>query len=233
MAVLGVLKGFSNLPEDMKNGVKAIGDSIFINTTYSFNLAVENTYKYAVQLIKQNGGEISDKEAKIKIQQPVPLQPEVSFPNVVFDKKVSVFDEGAWKLKGNWQNYQKLLMGPKKEMIKVAKYAEKSGDELELTFDGTGISMMGNWFKDGGKADVFLDGKLHRTIDTYFAYNGQEHEAVSMWHVFQLQPGQHTIKIVVKGEKRAESIGTKIYITEALIYKTAPKKNETYKFSFE
>ena len=41
MAVLGVIKGFSGLPAEMQEGVKAIGDSIFINTTYSFNSAVE------------------------------------------------------------------------------------------------------------------------------------------------------------------------------------------------
>jgi hypothetical protein len=38
--------------------------------------------------------------------------------------------------------------------------------------------------------------------------------------------------VVVKGEKRPESAGTNLYITEALIFKTAPKKNEAFKFSF-
>ena len=37
-------------------------------------------------------------------------------------------------------------------------YAEKSGDELEIRFSGTGISMRGNWYKDGGKADIYVDG---------------------------------------------------------------------------
>ncbi len=40
MAVLGVIKGFSGLPPEMQEGVKAIGDSTFIHTTYSFNSAV-------------------------------------------------------------------------------------------------------------------------------------------------------------------------------------------------
>jgi hypothetical protein len=39
--------------------------------------------------------------------------------------------------------------------------------------------------------------------------------------------------VVVKGEKRPESSGSGIYITSATIFKTAPKKNEAYKFSFE
>ncbi len=35
----------------MQAGVKAIGDSLFIHTTYSFNSAVAATYKYAIELI--------------------------------------------------------------------------------------------------------------------------------------------------------------------------------------
>ena len=53
LAVLGVIKGFSGLPAEMQDGVMAIGDSIFINTTYSFNSAVTSTNKYAHDLILQ------------------------------------------------------------------------------------------------------------------------------------------------------------------------------------
>ena len=93
MAVLGVIKGFSGLPENMQEGVSAIGDSIFINTTYSFNKAVASTDKYAQDLILKDGGNITGK--KILDQNSGSCQPtcEVSFPNVVFDKKISVFDK--------------------------------------------------------------------------------------------------------------------------------------------
>jgi hypothetical protein len=37
--------------------------------------------------------------------------------------------------------------------------------------------------------------------------------------------------VVVKGEKRPESTGTNLYVTEALIFKTGPKKNEGFTFS--
>jgi hypothetical protein len=39
--------------------------------------------------------------------------------------------------------------------------------------------------------------------------------------------------VKVRGEKRSESLGTNVYITEAIIYKTAPKKSDSFKFSFE
>ena len=47
MAVLGVIKGLSGLPVEYQNAVKAIGDSTFINTSYSFNKAVDKTLDYA------------------------------------------------------------------------------------------------------------------------------------------------------------------------------------------
>ena len=47
MALLGVIKGFSGLPVEYQNAVKAMGDSLFVNTTYSFNKAVDKTLQYA------------------------------------------------------------------------------------------------------------------------------------------------------------------------------------------
>ena len=87
--------------------------------------------------------------------------------------------------------------------------------------------------KDGGKADVYLDGKLVRTIDTYFYYNKQEHDNVTLWHITGLPDAKHKVKLLVKGGKNPESLGTNVYISQAVIYKTAPKKSASYKFSFE
>ena len=230
LAVLGVIKGFSGLPENMQKGVKDVGDSIFIHTTYSFNSAVTSTYKYALNLIEKDGGKIADKKILVKIQTPVAPKLEVAFPDFVFDKNVSVFDEKAWSFKGKWKPYE--VAGRDKQVQKQSVFAQNEGDELEILFTGTGISITGNWFKDGGKADVFIDGNLHRTIDTYYDFANQQHTE-SIWHVLNLQPGDHKVRFVVRGEKRPESEGTRVYITSATIFKTAPKKNDTYKFSFE
>ncbi|MCX6223566.1 MAG: ADP-ribosylglycohydrolase family protein, partial [Bacteroidia bacterium] len=231
MAVLGVIKGFSGLPGDMQEGVKSAGDSIFINTTYSFNSAVGSTNKYALDLIARNGGTVGDKKIMVKTQIPVPSKLEVSYPDVVFDKSISVFDSKGWTFKGNWKPLE-VSSGSGNQLIKQSMFAENAGDELEINFSGTGISIEGNWYKDGGKADIFVDGILHRSIDTYYFFANQEH-TTSIWHVMNLQPGDHKIRVVVKGEKRPESEGTRVYITKAFIFKTAPKKSDSYKFSFE
>ena len=220
MAVLGVMKGFSGLPKEMQEGVTAVGDTLFVHTTYSFNTAVGSTYKYALELIQKEGGKVSGNEISIKLQQPQPLQLEVSYPDMVFKNMISVFDSTQWKYEGGWKTHE--ITNWQKKTEKQSIVSDKTGDTLELKFTGTGISIEGNWYKDGGKADVYLDGKLHRTIDTYYYFSNQQH-TTSMWHDMNLQPGAHTVKLVVKGEKRPESVGTNIYITKAYIFDTAPK----------
>ncbi|HUU99563.1 MAG TPA: ADP-ribosylglycohydrolase family protein [Bacteroidales bacterium] len=230
LAVLGVIKGFSGLPENMQKGVKDVGDSIFIHTTYSFNSAVTSTYKYALNLIEKDGGKFADKKILIKRQTPVAAKLEVAFPDILFDKSISVFDEGAWSFKGKWKPYE--VTGRDKQVRKQSMFAENAGEELEITFTGTGISIEGNWYRDGGKADLYVDGELHRRIDTYCDFARQQH-TVSIWHILNLQPGDHAVRLVVNGEKRPESAGTRVYITSATIFTTASKKSDTYKFSFE
>jgi hypothetical protein len=233
MAVLGVIKGLSALPEDWKKELTVLGDSNYVFTNYSFNKAVDRTFEYAKNLVSENGGRVNDNEILIATQQPIAPPLEVSFPNLVTDKKVSVFDtENGWKFKGDWKEFR---LDPHAQMEDVhhTLVSGKPGDEAVFTFTGTGVTFMGNWKKDGGKADVIVDGKLHRTIDTYFNYAGQEHHGINIWHVLNLADGPHTVKLVVKGEKRPESSGTGIYLMDAITFKTAPKKNESYKFSFQ
>ncbi len=223
MAVLGVVKGLSGLPAEYQTAVKAIGDTAFINTNYSFNKAVAATLNYAQKLAAENGGGLSSDNLEIKIQQPRPLPLEVSFPKLVFEKRVRVFDTEGWSFQGSWNDYGK----------KKAKYSAKAGDEAKFSFEGTGISIVGNWLKDGGKADVYVDDQLKRTIDCYFNFAGQQHENMDMFHITNLPEGKHTVRIVVKGEKRPESDGANVYISEAVLFKTADKMNEDFKFSFQ
>jgi len=230
LAVLGVINGFSGLPALMQEGVKAIGDSTFIHTSYSFNSAVESTYNYALSLIEKDSGIITDKQLKIKVQQPSEPKFEVAFPDVVFDRKVSVFEENGWKRKGKWETRQ--VSGRDGQKRDQSVFSDRSGDEIELDFTGTGVAIYGNWFRDGGKADVYVDGVLHRTIDTYYYFANQQHTEC-IWHALNLQPGEHKVKLVVRGEKRPEAEGARVYITSATIFTSEKKKNENLRFSFE
>lgn len=232
MALLGVIYGFSKLPADFTRGVTEYKDSIFINTDYSFSKAVENTYNYALGNIQNGGGIVSGKNIKVKIQEPVPPAIEISFPNVVYDSTVTVFEKNLWKFTGSWQTISRKPRNGGNS-VNVSKWSDKKGDMVEFTFDGTGISLTGTWDKEGGKADIYVDNKFDRTIDTYFNYNNQQYGTTSIWHKLNLSQGTHKVRVEIKGEKRAESAGTRINLANALVFITAPKKNESYKFSFE
>jgi hypothetical protein len=132
--------------------------------------------------------------------------------------------------KGSWQQHE--VNSDENKKVRQSMYSDKAGDELLFKFTGTGISIEGNWYKDGGMADVYVDGKLHRSIDTYYNFANQEH-TVNIWHVFNLPAGDHQIRLVVKGEKRPEAVGSRVYVTSATTFTTGPKKNESWKFSFE
>lgn len=226
VAVLGIIKGMSGLPVAYQDAVKAMGDSLFIHTSYSFNKAVDQTIKYAQEMIVKNGGTANEKEVTIKIQAPVAFPLEDAFPRLVFDKRVNVFsssEKGAWFTKGTWTNTKN----------NRSEFSNKAGDEISFSFEGTGVSIEGNWVKDGGMADVFVDGVFKRTIDCYFNYAKQEHRGINIYHILNLPDGKHTVKLVVKGTKHPDSEGANIYVSEAVVFKTADKINENFKFSFQ
>lgn len=233
MAVLGVIKGFSGLPVEFQEAIKAMGDENFVHTDYSFNKAVAKTLEYAQKLAVENGGEATDSELKIKIQEPQPFAIEVAFPKLVFDKRVSAFATDGWGFKGKWASFGYYDNWSKKDMKDQAKFSANAGDEISFTFEGAGVSMVGNWVEDGGKADVFVDGEFKRTIDCYFNFANQEHRNMNLYHITNLPEGKHTIKLVVKGEKRPEAEAANVYITEAVVFKTKDKINENFKFSFQ
>ncbi|MBI5008969.1 MAG: hypothetical protein HZB98_04845, partial [Bacteroidia bacterium] len=181
-------------------------------------------------LILKDGGKVTDKVIKVKIQEPVAPVFENSFPNTVFDKRVSVFDKDGFTFMGKWKAFE--TTGRDRQTVKQSMVTSQAGDELEFAFTGTGVSLVGNWWKDGGKADVYVDGNLHRSIDTYYNFANQQHTE-TIWHIMNLQPGQHNVKLVVKGGKRPISAGTNVYITSAVVFRTAAKKSDSWKFSFE
>jgi len=227
MAVLGVVKGLSELPKEYRDAVLEIGDSLFSNTDYSFNIAVENTVKYAKELTVQNGGYVSDKELWIKVQTPQPAALEVSFPQMVFDYHDSVFNDKGWEFKGKWESLIK------DNGVAEAKFSSNAGDEAIFSFEGTGAFIIGNWNKNSGKADVFVDGVFKRTIDNYYEFAGQSPGNTSIFVATSLPDGKHTVRIVVKGEKRKESNAANIYLTKAIVFKKAEKSNVNFSFSFQ
>jgi hypothetical protein len=232
MALLGIMKGFSSFPVEIQQAIHSISDSLFINTSYSFNKAVNNTYKYAEDLILKNGGKLRENDYLVKIQE-IPVAPfEVSFPGLIYKTTLTVFDTLFWTQSPDWKAFQSLSQNGKDLEIQ-SLVSEKQGAFLDLNFEGAGISLQGNWVKDGGIADIYLDDTLQCSIDTYYNYSNQEHRDVDLWHNFNMSPGKHSLTVLVKGMRNPASYGNNIYISKAIIFNKVQNKNLHPKFTNE
>ena len=90
-----------------------------------------------------------------------------------------------------------------------AKAAAAAGHSVEFAFTGPDIYWRAVAARDGGKADVFIDGALVETVDCFFAECALPYQFAFI--KTGLDPKRpHTIKIVVRGDKNAGSSGTAI-----------------------
>ena len=90
-----------------------------------------------------------------------------------------------------------------------AKTAAKAGQSVEFAFRGPDIYWRAVAASDAGKADVFIDNVLEKTVDLYF----QECPLPYQFAFIKtgLDPKKpHTIKVVVRGDKNTGSSGTTI-----------------------
>ncbi|MCX7748383.1 MAG: anti-sigma factor domain-containing protein [Clostridia bacterium] len=88
--------------------------------------------------------------------------------------------------------------------------ASKAGSYAQFHFNGTGIIWYGAVGNNQGKADVYIDDVLDATVDCF-----SEEPLVGNIIIYKrvgLEMGEHTIKIVVKGENSSPSQDTEIII---------------------
>jgi len=218
--VMGIILGYDNIPSEWTKYIDDISDSTFIYTDYTFNKAVDRTLHYAKELIVKNGGKIEDGICYIKTQEPVRAKYEESFPGMKPKYKVTFEDEAYWEWQGNWNIVQQPLEWGSKEL---QMQASEKGSQVVFKFEGTGAVIMGRFDMDCGKADVYVDDKFIRTIDNYYYAQGWGSgdgwlNGAHLFHVINLDQGQHTIKFIVTGEKNEKSEGTKVKISRAIVY---------------
>ena len=87
--------------------------------------------------------------------------------------------------------------------------AMDQGSQASFTFTGTGVQWIG--FRDAwsGIAQVYVDGALQGTIDTYSA--GQQAQAV-VYSMSGLSNASHNLTIVVAGTHNANSGGAWVWV---------------------
>lgn len=205
VGVLGVVMGYQGIPERWKSGIPAIADRKFSYTNYTFRTIVESTGKRAISLAAKHGGRVEDGVLYVKTQAPKPPPLEAWNDYGTPVSRIGI-DDPRWQWSGNWR----------RERDRRVSSAE--GAIAEIGFEGTGAMITGSYLPTGGKAEVYLDGRLDKTVDVY-PDEDREKGGESVWHKFGLKPGPHTVRLVVLGEPYPESSGADIAINDLVVFR--------------
>ena len=207
LGVLGAMLGYDQLPEQDKAEVAKLADTKFSHTDYSFNDIVMSTEARALEVIRQAGGSVSDAEVKIPHQSPE--APALELWNFGIPVEVLRVEGPAWRWQGDWVD------GVDHHSLRV-KETESAASEATLTFNGTGVALVGQLTENGGRADVYVDGvKSELVADAYIVPNTIDRD---LWRIYGLESGHHTLRLVVRDDADPRSTGRKIIISRAVVF---------------
>lgn len=209
--VLGVMMGYTNLPDEWKSGIPTLADKKFSYTNYSFNTIVQSTLARALKVIKGAGGRVTADEVIVPYQAPQPAKYE-SWTMGVAEKMVGT-DDRSWSWQGSWAE-RKGKVEWRSEL--QGKTTDVAGAEATFKFDGTAVVLLGPHSQRGGKADVYLDGKKTGMIDFYIVERTNDD---SLWHAYSLTPGPHTLRIVTRDDADPRSQGKEKFLLGAVTFR--------------
>ncbi len=92
---------------------------------------------------------------------------------------------------------------------RTMKHSVYRDDRMSMRFRGTSVSIIGKLVPDGGLADVYIDGELAETIDTWSAEAGFRKSICSR---HGLTEGDHLLELVVRGEGARDQAHRSVYI---------------------
>ncbi len=208
--ILGVILGYSRIPDAYKGGIAALADERFEFTQYSFNEIVASTVKRAEKVIAGAGGRVTATEVVVPVQAPQ-VPPLEQWKSGVPTARLEPGDP-AWAWKGGWTAATRKDDGSEQR----AKQAHGAGDEATLRFEGTGVAIVGAMGQEGGLADVWVDGEKQRLLlDAWIPERTYDDD---YWHVTGLAPGLHTLRLVVREDADPRSKGHELLIERAIVY---------------
>ena len=202
MAILGTLKGYSQIPDYWTQGLASIEDMNFKHTNTSLNKVYDISLKHAEELIIRNGGEISNNSVKIKIEKANTVDFEQSFPGyelgerIEINKKIKFEDEQ--EIDFEFEGIGIVLKGRVRNKDFDSKYALLNDDET-----------LNNYKLE---VDYIIDGKLSKTMQTPIYFIERAHE---LFYDYELDPGKHNLKIKIKNPNRK----VRLDLTNMITYK--------------
>jgi ADP-ribosylglycohydrolase len=211
--ILGVMLGYKAIPDLWKSGIPGIADQKFRYTDFTFRTIVDSTEKRAIALVKKTGGRVEGQKLIVKTQRPVAAKLAVWDDYGSPAERIASGDP-RWQWKGTWRTNGSQRRGAEIQ----TRTASVKGDEATVSFEGTGAIVTGPYLSNGGKAEVYLDGKLHGTVDVYSDEEASKGEE-SVWHAFGLKNGKHTVRLVVLGTPYPGSKGSDVGIDDVVVFR--------------
>jgi hypothetical protein len=207
--ILGVMLGYSGIPEAWKSGIPALAGRKFAYTQSSFDDISRSTLARACALVARAGGKVTGTQIEVPVQVPVAAALE-QWDMGIPDRRVGV-DAASWRFDGFSRT-----AGAGTSNKAARMRATAAGAEAVLTFTGAAVAVVGDLGQDGGRADVYLDGRRVEPIDAYVAERTHDND---LWHAFGLSQQRHTLRIVTRGDADARSTGKVITILDAVVYR--------------
>ncbi|WKZ60940.1 MAG: ADP-ribosylglycohydrolase family protein [Cyclobacteriaceae bacterium] len=193
--ILGVMLGYENIPSFWKPALEESEGLKFPYMEITLNEVYDLTFKHALQLIEQNGGQIGEDSVTIKVQQPKAVRLEQSFEGMFpteerylrqhyTDKNINIdFDGNGIVVLGNVNS---ICSVPTSDYVAIL--------------------------------DVYIDGEKVEQVKMPYDYIVRKYD---IFHKYLLEQGKHHVEI--KWVNRNPDFS--IYMKSIVIYSDAPGKS--------
>jgi hypothetical protein len=187
--VLGVMVGYSHIPDFWLNPLREIETLNFAGTAMSLNKAYELSFKHALGMIQLAGGSVNENEVTIPLSESVPVAFEQNFEKTYpvyrdrFDR--SFTDELSYDFVGNgYVFYGNLVKSSKIDKDYIDRISKRVGSEV------FGLAEPDDPYI--AELELYIDGKLNEKIKMPMKNTSRRLEP--SWK-YQLPEGNHNVRL--------------------------------------
>lgn len=182
--ILGTMLGYNKIPAYWKMGLKEAEGLDFKYTTLSLNKVYDISYRHALEMIRRNGGRVSDNAVTIPAQSPHPVKLEQSFEGLRPIDKRNCYQENAKELSFEFEGSGFVLRGESRRK--------------DAALPDTSILM-----------DVYIDGGKAATVPLPTSFRTRRYELC--WK-YQLEEKKHQVRVEVRSPSDSYEIRTWDYL---------------------
>lgn len=213
--ILGVMHGYSNIPEGWIKPLRAIENLNFEGTTVSLEKAYQYSFKHALEIIKINKGKIEGDQITIPLVEAKVLPLEQNFENThpIARNKIdeSIKDEFNFEFAGNgFVTYGNLINVSHMDKAYMYRVTNRFGSEIFALAEPNDSYV--------AQLEVYIDGQKDQTVNMPMKNPSRRLEPA--WK-YQLAEGKH--KVTLKWLNPNPNY--EIRINDIIIYSEKPFTN--------